>query len=52
VFYAKIQKDLNEGIDRELVLKIYKQKDLKSYFKEKEVLNKLEAHHLDKYGKS
>ena len=29
-------------------MKIYKQKDLKSYFKEKEVLNKLDDHFVKK----
>ena len=44
MFYVKLQEHIDKGLDRELVLKIYKQKDLKSYFKEKAVLNHLEEH--------
>ena len=42
MFYVKLQEHINAGLDKELVLKIYKQKDLKSYFKEKAVLDRLE----------
>lgn len=42
VFYVKLQEHIDAGLDKELVLKIYKQKDLKSYFKEKAVLDRLE----------
>ena len=38
VFYVK----LNNNEEREHVLKIYKHKDLKSYYKEMEVFNKLQ----------
>ena len=44
VFYVKLQEDIDAGLDKELVLKIYKQKDLKSYFKEKAVLDRLEEY--------
>ena len=46
VFYVKTKSDQTKGVDRELVLKIYKQRDLKSYFKEKAVLNLLDDHFL------
>lgn len=42
MFYVKTNEDQKKGLDRELVLKIYKQRDLKSYFKEKAVLNQLD----------
>ena len=46
VFYVKLQEHIDQGLEQELVLKIYKQSDLKSYFKEKAVLN-----HLEEYKK-
>ena len=42
MFYVKTDEYKRKGLDRELVLKIYKSRDLKSYFKEKAVLNQLD----------
>ena len=41
VFYVKKSNEMANIQDGELVLKIFKQDNLKSYFQEKELLNKL-----------